>query len=91
MIITVCSVLMDKLGVQQKNSVFVDKELSGMAIFVLLFKNVMEDQFGIRTHGHVNVLQRQFGMEDFVFKIPVQEDKFGITIRNNVYVLEDRF
>lgn len=90
MIITVSCVLMGKLGVLLKKSVFVDKELNGMAIFVLWFNNVLEDPFGIKIHGHASVLLILFGMEDSVSKILALEDKFGTILKESVCVLEDK-
>ena len=54
--IIVFYVSMEKVGIPHKKNVCVEKELNGMESSVLLFKIVMEDQFGIRTHGLVNVL-----------------------------------
>ena len=56
----------------------VEREHNGMVISALSFKIVMEDLFGIKTHGHAHVQHQQSGMENFAHKIPALEDKSGI-------------
>ena len=59
-----------------------------MVIFVLLYKIVMEEQYGIKIHIHANVLPWQCGTEDIVWQIHVWEE-FGMLQKDNVSVLRD--
>ena len=59
-------------------NVYVERELNGMGIFVLLFRIVLVEQSGIKIHGHVNVHRLQFGMENIVLLILVLVDNCGM-------------
>ena len=85
----VSSVLMEKFGINLQANVNVEKELNGMANFVLLFKIVMEEWFGIKILGLVNVLVSWSGMEDSVLLIHAKTVKFGIISEENAYAQVD--
>lgn len=80
-------VLMARSGTKVHKHVAVVQELNGMVTFVLSFKVVMEECFGIKILGHVNVQLRLFGMGDFVWPILVLEDRSGMLQEEDVFVL----
>ena len=85
----VCFVWMVKSGTVKRINACVEKERSGMGISVLLFKNVLVEQSGIKILGLVNVHQWLFGTENTVKRIPVLVVSSGTEWEEDVNVHKD--
>ena len=78
---------MEKYGIIMIRNVSVERELNGMVIFVLLYRNALVEPFGIKIHGLVNVHPLLYGMGNIVLLILVLVANFGMLLREDVNVL----